>query len=150
MPILTAIDNIKLNCDGIAKLCRIATRLKRLHQNPGQSTNCKQMSPIAPESVSYCNQSGVRAQSTRNQSNAGTIFCNHVDCGGIAGSMQSHCNPVATCHNSIFRPMAPTNQCLIPTQTIRSCHNHESPCHQIEMQWDCKSTKDCDLIDKIA
>ena len=64
------------------------------------------MSPIAPELVSYCNPSEVRAQSTRKQSNAGTIFCNHVDCGGIAGSMQSHCNPVATCHNSIFRPMA--------------------------------------------
>ena len=81
------------------------------------------MSPNVPELASYCNRSGIRAH--QSQGNAGTIFCNHVDCGVIADSRQSHRNPVATCHDSIFRPMAPTNHCQFLTQSNRSCHNRD-------------------------
>ena len=84
MPILTAIDTVKLNCDEIAKLRRIARGSQGLHQNPGKSTNCKQMSPIAP-------RLGLPSQSVRDQRathpkpcNAGTMFCNPGNCGGIA------------------------------------------------------------------
>ena len=73
---------IKLNCNKIAKPRRIASGSKGLQKNPGKSTNCKQLSPIAPELASH--------------RNAGTIFCNLDDCGGIADSRQSHHNPVST------------------------------------------------------
>ena len=48
MPILTAVDNVKLNCDGIAKLRRIARRSKELHQNRGKAPNCSQGSEHSP------------------------------------------------------------------------------------------------------
>ena len=107
--------------------------------------------------VPNCSRIGLILQSMvdqstihQNQSNAGTIFCNRVDCRVIADSRQSHCNPVGTCHNSIFHPMVPTSHCQIRTQSNQSCHNPESPCYQIEMQWDLKTTKDCNVIDRIA
>ena len=82
MAILTAIVTIKLNFNKIAKPRRIASGSKGLQKNPGKSTNCKQLSPIAPELASH--------------RNAGTIFCNLDDWGGIADSRQSHHNPVST------------------------------------------------------
>ena len=92
--ILTAIFTIELNCNKIAKPQRIARGLKGLHQNPGKSTNCKKTSPIAPESAYFRNRSGIRVRSTQNRGNAGTMFCNPGNCGGIADSRQSNCSPV--------------------------------------------------------
>ena len=87
--ILAAIFTIKLNCGEIAKPQRIARGLKGLHQNPGKSTNCKKTSPIAPESESFRNRSGIRVRSTQNPGNAGTIVCNPGDFGGIAIMFQA-------------------------------------------------------------
>ena len=72
--ILTAIFTIQSNCDEIGKPQRIAMGWKGLHQNHGKSTNCKKTSPIAPESASFRNRSGIMVQSTQNRGDAGTIL----------------------------------------------------------------------------
>ena len=38
----------------------------------------------------------------------------------------------------------------ILTQSNQSCHNPESPRYHIKMQCDCRTTKDCDVIERIA
>ena len=122
---------------------RIATKSWVIHKLQTNVPNCSRIGLILQSMV---DQSTIH----QNQSNAGTIFCNRVDCRVIADSRQSHCNHVGTCHNSIFHPTVPTNHCQIRTQSNQSCHNPESPCYQIEMQWDLKTTKDCNVIDRIA
>ena len=74
--------------------------------------DCQGIKKIAPKyweihklqvNVPNCPRIGLLSQSVRDQSathpkpcNAGTIFCDPEDCGGIADSRRSHRNPVAT------------------------------------------------------
>ena len=108
------------------------------------------MSPIAPELASYCNQWWIRAQSTKTRAMLAQSFAIEW----IVVWLQIQGNPIAIMLEpatiQFFYPMVPTSHCQIRTQSNQSCHNPESPCYQIEMQWDLKTTKDCNVIDRIA
>ena len=109
--------------------------------------------------VPDCPTIGIRPRSVRSQNaipqntgNAGTIFCNPGDCGGIADSRQSNCNPVSrhpTGHRIAIDPELalfrnPFQIAAQPNLTDSNQHN------QTGSQLDCRTTKDCNAIDMIA
>ena len=95
---------------------------------------------------------GQGVQSTQNRGNAGTIFFNPGNCGEIAYSRRSSRNSVSNHPRgqrsaidpelALFRN--PSQIAAQPTKTDSNQHN------QTGSQLDCRTTKDCNVIGRIA
>ena len=94
--------------------------IEGLHQNPGISTNCNQPSPIAP-----------RIHPSSRNACTFAIPCNSEDWDRIADSMQSCFDPPARTQD---RDRTPSGKQPRPPR----------------LQLDCKTTKDCNVIGRIA
>ena len=152
--ILAAIFTIELNCGEIAKPQRIARGLKGLHQNPGKSTNCKRTFPIAPESASFRNRN---QGSERNPPKTEAMPAQSFAILGIVVELQIPGDPIA-----ILFQATPEATGLQSTQNLPYFATHLSSSSRIDpkndsnqhnqtgSQLDCRSTKDCNVIGRIA
>ena len=103
-----------------------------MHQNRGKSTNCKKTSPVAP-------RIGIHSQSVRDQSavHPKPRQCRH----NLLQSWElwQNCIFQAIQSHPRFKPPQRPTDCNRPNQ-----HN------QTGSQLDCRTTKDCNAIDRIA
>ena len=121
---------------GLRQDCQV---IEGLHQKPGISTNCNQPSPIAPR---------IHPSSR----NACTIFCNSVQFRGLGQNCRFNAIPPQSCVD----PPDRTQDCdRTPSGKPLAIHPVQSnPCRsrhdQTRLQLDCETTKDCNVIGRIA
>ena len=125
-----------------------------MHQNPGKSTNCKRTFPIAPESASFRNRN---QGSERNPPETVAMPAQSFAILGIVVELQIPGDPIA-----ILFQATPMATGLQSTQNLPYFATHLSSSSRIDpkndsnqhnqtgSQLNCRSTKDCNVIGRIA
>ena len=123
--------------------------IKGLHQNPGISTNCNQPSPIAP-------RIGLPQKSVGDPPEVPQCRHNLLQFRAIqriGTGLQIQCNPVSTRPTGLRiateRPRASHSRpsfAIHPVQSNPGRSRHD----QTRLQLDCETTKDCNVIGRIA
>ena len=135
----------------------IASKSWQIHKLQSNVPDCPTIG-IRPRSVRSQNaipQNTGNAGTTQHPGNASTILCNPWDCGGIADSRQSNCNPVQSdlfCSPSQIPERSTQNRPRKSTITTtpRNANSDPNQHNQTRLQLDCETTEDCIVIGRIA
>ena len=118
-----------------------------MHQNPRKFTNCEKTSPIAPESASFHKRSGIHPKPWQCRHNLLQSWGLWWNCRLKAIQLQPSFAPP-------HRPLQSTQNCLSFATHPRSRHNRPkndlNQHNQTGLQLDCRTTKDCNVIGRIA